>query len=174
VNTKVQFLVLKNLILFPILSQINPVNATPVYFSFNILTPTSSSFLKLFHQNPVYIALVPMSATSLAYLILFDFVILIICGKEYKLLNSLLSQQTPITSFLLAPSVRRTLFPLSQHRQEEEISNLLAVHREAIFLPLTALVLRADSPPTQSRRSIGSGGESSSMPTSVAGVVQSG
>jgi hypothetical protein len=33
----------------------------------------------------------------------------------------------------------------------------------------TARVLRADSPPTRGRRSIGSGGESSSMLTSVEG-----
>jgi hypothetical protein len=33
----------------------------------------------------------------------------------------------------------------------------------------TARVLRADSPPTRDRRSIGSGGESSSMLTSVEG-----
>jgi hypothetical protein len=34
---------------------------------------------------------------------------------------------------------------------------------------IIARVLRADSPPTRSRRSIGSGGESSSMLTSVEG-----
>jgi hypothetical protein len=42
------------------------------------------------------------------------------------------------------------------------------IHQPAI------LALRADSPPTRGRRSIGSGGESSSTPTSVAGNAEIG
>jgi hypothetical protein len=39
--------------------------------------------------------------------------------------------------------------------------------KRQLYLVFIARVLRADSPPTRGRRSIGSGGESSSMLTSV-------
>jgi hypothetical protein len=48
-------------------------------------------------------------------------------------------------------------------------SNYSAVANSHTLQFTTALALRADSPPTRSRRSICSGGESSSTPTSVAG-----
>jgi hypothetical protein len=60
-------------------------------------------------------------------------------------------------------------FPLSLLQSAYPIREIDNASRQEQYHLLTAHVFRSDSPPARSRRSIGSGGESSSMLTSVEG-----
>jgi hypothetical protein len=75
----------------PVLRQINPVYTHPAHFlkiHFNIALPYMPRFsewsspVRLSKQNFVYISHLPMLH---AHLILHDFIMLIIFGKQYKL-----------------------------------------------------------------------------------------
>jgi len=107
--------------LVPILSQMNPVHALLSYFFkiySDIIFPSThtsfewSLFCRFFDQNYVRIFLLPIRATSLVHLILFDLITLIVFGEAFKLQSSSLCSflQPSTTSSLLDGNILRNLF----------------------------------------------------------------
>jgi len=100
----------------PIRSQLNPFHTPLSYFLkilFNIILPSRprspkwSLSLRFSHQNPEYTSPLPICATSLAHLILLDFITRTVLGEEYISLSSSLCSflQSPVTSSLLGPNI---------------------------------------------------------------------
>jgi hypothetical protein len=110
-NPKVLHRVRKSPPLVPILSQIDRVHTVPSYNSktyFNFVHPLRlvlfiGLFISRFPTNILYtFILSPIRATYPAHLILFDLIILIMFGEEYKLWNSSLMQFPPISRHLIS------------------------------------------------------------------------
>jgi hypothetical protein len=96
-NSKVSYHVHKSHPLVPTLSQISPLHTTSSYLRSSLILSTHLSLClpdgvfppSFSTKNPICILLIPRSFYMPVYLILFDLVLLIILGKEYKLWSSL-------------------------------------------------------------------------------------
>jgi hypothetical protein len=110
--------------LVPILSRINSVPQTLSYFSEihlnNIFPPASiSSYWSLSfwlsQQNSICIPLHPIRATCLAYVVLFDLIVLIVFGEEYRTSSLCRFLKPPTTSSLRSKYSRQ--HPYLKHPQ---------------------------------------------------------
>ncbi|PNF33937.1 hypothetical protein B7P43_G06018 [Cryptotermes secundus] len=109
------------------LSQIYPIHTIPSYFSkihFNIVHPPTrwspqwSLYVWLSHQYPVCISLVHIRATCPAHFILHDLVILIILGKEYKVVRDQVSHPYRATSKIIVIYILIVMF-LDSRREDK-------------------------------------------------------